>query len=154
MANSDPKKNRTIRLYCVIQPKLQLQLTLLSLSIAAIASLILGAVAYFTLSNLVNITIKFTDNPKLVEAFTSGYFPQLFIWIPLALLLFFLSNIATSVFYTHKLVGPTIAFRRHIEELTNGNYTAKTTLRKLDAFREVADDLNILSERLEEKSKG
>ena len=58
-----------------------------------------------------------------------------------------------SIVYLHKLVGPTIAFRRHIEALVKGNYSARLTLRRNDAFWEIAQDLNDLAASLEHKNQ-
>jgi len=58
-----------------------------------------------------------------------------------------------SIVYLHRLVGPTIAFRRHIGALAQGNYAARSTLRKHDAFWEVAQDLNDLAASLEQENQ-
>jgi signal transduction histidine kinase len=69
------------------------------------------------------------------------------------LIFYVLTNMGVTIIFTHKLVGPTVAFRRHIRMLTEGRYDYRTTLRKGDAFQEVADDLNHLSAHLSGKSK-
>jgi hypothetical protein len=58
-----------------------------------------------------------------------------------------------AVIFTHKLIGPTIAFRRHIRMIAEGKFQYRTKLRKGDAFQEVASDLNKLSEFFERKNK-
>src|SRR5690606_825027 len=68
------------------------------------------------------------------------------IYIYLAFFVYLAATIGTSVLFTHKLVGPTIAFRRHIRSIADGRYNARTYLRKGDAFLAVADELNSLSE--------
>jgi len=64
--------------------------------------------------------------------------------------IYFFITVAVSIFFTHRLVGPTYAFRRHIRELKNGNYGSRVVLRKGDAFQEVAEDLNDLAVTLEQ----
>ncbi|MCX6127084.1 MAG: hypothetical protein NTV34_20365, partial [Proteobacteria bacterium] len=56
-----------------------------------------------------------------------------------------------SIKLTHSLIGPTVAFRRHIKMIADGKYDYKTVLRSGDAFREVAEDLNALSDELYRK---
>ncbi|UCE85532.1 MAG: hypothetical protein JSU66_14515 [Deltaproteobacteria bacterium] len=51
--------------------------------------------------------------------------------------------------YAHKMIGPTVAFRRQIAAIKRGDYAHRIALRKGDAFGDVADDLNALAEALE-----
>ncbi len=72
----------------------------------------------------------------------------------LALVFFTFCNMLVSTVLTFRLVGPTIAFRRHLRALIAGDYNVRTKLRRNDAFREVARDLNKLSAVLEARDKG
>ncbi len=50
---------------------------------------------------------------------------------------------------SHQLIGPVVALRRHIQALKDGNYRARTKLRKSDtAFLEMANDLDELAKIL------
>lgn len=75
------------------------------------------------------------------------------VWFALVVLIFVTATVLSSVVFTHRLVGPSYAFRRHLAELLAGNYGARITLRKHDAFVEVADDLNQLAAALEARHK-
>ena len=66
---------------------------------------------------------------------------------------FVLLNLCASIYFTHKMVGPTVAFRRHIAALKEGRYDAKIKLRRGDAFNEVASALNELSDVLHSKTE-
>ncbi len=51
--------------------------------------------------------------------------------------------------YSHRLIGPVVALRRQIKALQDGNYRARTKLRKSDtAFLEMANDLDELAKTL------
>ena len=51
--------------------------------------------------------------------------------------------------YSHRLIGPVVALRRQIQALKDGNYRARTKLRKSDtAFLDMADDLDELAKIL------
>jgi hypothetical protein len=51
--------------------------------------------------------------------------------------------------YSHHLIGPIVALRRHIQALKDGNYRARTKLRKSDtAYLEMANDLDELAKTL------
>ena len=60
--------------------------------------------------------------------------------------------IVVTVIYTHRLIGPAIPLLRHVKALQAGRYTHRVSLRKYDAFTELADELNELAESLH-KSK-
>ena len=58
-----------------------------------------------------------------------------------------------SVILTHRLVGPIVAFERQIKAFKQGSFSARTTLRKHDEFKNIARELNELGEILEENSR-
>lgn len=62
--------------------------------------------------------------------------------------------IAISVIYTHRLLGPSIPMLRHVKALQAGRYTHRVSLRKHDAFTELADELNKLAETLHHSRHG
>jgi HAMP domain-containing protein len=53
-----------------------------------------------------------------------------------------------SAIYTHRLIGPAIPLLRHVKALQAGRYTHRVSLRKYDAYTELAEALNQLAESL------
>jgi signal transduction histidine kinase len=71
------------------------------------------------------------------------------LWISCGLMfLFFVVTFITFIVFTHRIMGPTYAFRRHIQKLIEGDFSFRTSLRRKDRLVELADDLNKLSEHL------
>ena len=73
----------------------------------------------------------------------------------LALLLlsgYVLLMIVVTVIYTHRLLGPTIPMLRHVKALQEGRYAHRISLRRHDALSELADQLNVLAETLQNNS--
>ncbi|MCO5166514.1 MAG: hypothetical protein M9894_09135 [Planctomycetes bacterium] len=70
-------------------------------------------------------------------------------WLLVLAVVFVVATVAVSVLYTHRLVGPAVAFRRHLRALREGRYEVRTALRKHDAMTDVADELNALAETLQ-----
>jgi methyl-accepting chemotaxis protein len=66
---------------------------------------------------------------------------------------YLLTVLAVAIVFLHRLVGPTVALRRQVEALKNGDSSARVTLRRNDAFSELADDLNELAALLEQGDK-
>ena len=58
-----------------------------------------------------------------------------------------------SATYIHRMIGPIVAFRRHIEALKNGDYRSRVRLRKGDAFQDMLNDLNELAALLEREDE-
>lgn len=77
-------------------------------------------------------------------------------WVAFALVAAIFSTltlIATFVI-SHRLYGPAYAMRKHIEALKRGEFTHRTHLRKQDEFKDLAKELNELSEVLEARESG
>lgn len=52
------------------------------------------------------------------------------------------------IIYSHRIFGPTVAIRRHVECLSKGDYSSRIHLRTTDEFRELSAELNHLAEIL------
>ena len=138
----------------LLQPLLQIKLGLYSIILAFLFSGAVAAILYIQLGKVFEIVIQLTDVEEEVTELLMTYINGTTWWLLLAMGVFLIANIIISIMYTHKLVGPTYAFRRHILDLCDGKTGARTFLRKGDAFTEVADALNKLSEVTEAKNKG
>lgn len=133
----------------LLQPLVQLRIGAFNLALSLVFVLLLGAYCYQKFVQFTDVVVTLTEADSAVFDLIRGYLSSIGTTALLASLVFVAANIALSIFLTHRLVGPTIAFRRHIKALIEGDYAVRTRLRTGDAFREVADDLNTLSERLE-----
>ncbi len=138
----------------MLQPLLQVKLGIYTIIISVLFSAALAAILYFNFSSLINSIVLMTDAEEEVREIFMSYWKGTQLWIYLTFLVYLVLTILVSVLYTHKLIGPTIAFRRHIRMIAEGRYNARTYLRKGDAFVEVADELNRLSEVMERKAQG
>ena len=144
------RPRRKVRNY-LLQPLLQIKLGLYSILIAILFAGILSLTLYFKLAQFAEIVFELTDVEEEVSNMLTVYLTETSSIIALIMFGFLLASISLAIVYTHKLVGPTVAFRRHIQRLMSGQYDAKTVLRKGDAFSDLADDLNRLSEVLSER---
>lgn len=57
------------------------------------------------------------------------------------------------VVFSHRIFGPTVPIRRHIQNLRAGDYSSRIHLRNGDEFRDLAEELNQLAEALATKKK-
>lgn len=137
----------------LLQPLLQVKLGLYSIIMAVVFSVVFSSVLIISFQRLFDLILDLTDLRDEVVEIINGYLVDIGGWLVLIIVVYLLLNIFMSVLFTHRLVGPTIAFRRHIKALSEGRFNSRITLRKQDAFAEVAEDLNNLAAVLEKKAK-
>lgn len=135
----------------LLQPFLQIKLGLYSilLTIALVAGL--SWTLYVKLGQFADIVMQLTDVQEEVSRLLSVYVAETWLLVGIILGVFLIVSISISIVFTHRMIGPTIAFRRHIRTLAAGDSSIRTNLRKGDAFQEVAEELNLLSEVLAKK---
>ena len=146
------KNPRSIRNYA-LQPYLQVKLGLYTIFLSLMFSLAVMLILYSNLGGLTDVVMQLTGVPDEVNELMAEYIAPAKLQIVLVSLFYIVINICVTVLYTHKLVGPTIAFRRHLQMIADGKLQYRTVLRSGDAFTELAEDLNRLSSQLEKNSK-
>ncbi len=135
----------------LLQPSLQLRLPIQLLLLTAFFAVLVGVVLYFGFENLYEfVTMQGVIGEQLADAVKHQSHAITIVFISM-LVAYVLLTIGLSVAYLHRLIGPTVAFKRHIDALKIGVYTSRLTLRKNDAFLEIAIALNELAEILETK---
>lgn len=144
---------RSIRNF-LLQPLLQIQLGLYSVLLSFTFSGVIAWLFYVHLNSFATIVIQLTDTEDEVLKMLYRSLDEMRFSVIGAIVGFLLVNLAVSILFTHKMVGPTIAFRRLIQGLSEGKYGTQIKLRDGDAFTEVADELNHLSTVLAEKYGG
>lgn len=137
----------------LLQPLLQIRLGLYAILLSLLFGCGVLAIIWVNLHKFYDLVLELTDLREEVTKILSSYIEGAIGWIVLAAVVYFLLTVAVSIFFTHRLVGPTYAFRRHIRELTKGNFRSRVNLRRGDAFMEVAQDLNELAVKLEEQAR-
>jgi hypothetical protein len=146
------KSRRKMRNF-LLQPVLQLRIGLYSFFLAFAFCVALGAYLYYKLMQFTDVIVTLTEASEEVYQKLNEHLVSAAFTVIIGGVLFLAINLAISIYVTHRMVGPTIAFRRHIIALKNGNYESRVKLRLGDAFNEVADDLNNLSDVLSKRHR-
>ncbi|MBQ49949.1 MAG: hypothetical protein CMP10_21395 [Zetaproteobacteria bacterium] len=146
--SSDPKVKRRLR-NILLQPLVQVKLGMYSICLAFLFSIVIMTLLYMNFYRFYDMVLELTDLREEVSMLLQGYIMDATGWLLTTVIVYLIMNIAISVYYTHRLVGPTYAFRRHIDLLRNGEFDSRVQLRKGDAFEEVANDLNDLASQLD-----
>ncbi|MCP4004846.1 MAG: hypothetical protein GY725_11675 [bacterium] len=145
-------RRKTLNL--ILQPMVQLKLPVYLLVLTFAFAGTFWAHSYITYERLFEITLEHTDQPEYFERVISAQTENFKVVSATLAIAYVLLMLGISVLVTHRLVGPTVAFRRHIESLKNQDYSARIILRRADAFAEVARELNELAEVMEANQKG
>lgn len=66
------------------------------------------------------------------------------------LVVYIIFTVGITTIYTHRIIGPTIAIKRHVRALKEGLYSHRVSLRKHDELKDLAGELNELAEILEQ----
>lgn len=136
----------------LLQPLVQLRIGFINVCLSLIFVLLLGAYVYMKFVQFADVVTTLTEANDEIGGMLHSYLASVGITAAVLGAVFVVLSLLSSVYFTHRLVGPTVAFRRHIDALIAGDYKVKTKLRNHDAFTEVADSLNKLSDRLAQKS--
>jgi len=135
----------------LLQPFVQLRIGVFSIVTALLFVFGLGTHVYLKLNQFADVVVTLTQADDEIHRLLSDYLVTVGWTAAGGAVLFILVNLVTTVYFTHKMVGPTVAFRRHIKAIMSGNFDAKVVLRKGDAFGEVAQDLNSLADWVKSK---
>lgn len=146
------KPSRSIRNYA-LQPLLQVRLGMYSVLLSLVFAAVISAILYLNLAKFSDIILQLTGVEDEVKDLLNQYIAPAKLQVAIAVLVYVAVNLIVTILYTHKLIGPTIAFRRHIRMIAEGKLQYRTVLRKGDAFSEIAEDLNKLSSLLEQRAK-
>ena len=121
--------------------------------LSSLFSLSIGWIIYQNFSDLFYTILELTDASKEIQDILERYWTSVQSWIWLVVIIYLSLTVVLSIWYTHRFVGPTVAFLRHLEEINKGNYVFRTVLRRGDAFEELAKALNQASAALEIQKK-
>lgn len=138
----------------LLQPLQQLRLGIISVITSLVFVAALGTYIYSKLMQFTDVVITLTQADNEIHVLLEKYLGSVATTTLIGTIFFISINMILTIYFTHKMVGPIVAFRRHIGQLMNGKFETKTKLRHGDAFTEVADDLNKLSDRLNDMVRG
>ncbi|NND91166.1 MAG: hypothetical protein HKN42_09905 [Granulosicoccus sp.] len=152
-SNQPAHKRRAIN--AIWQPFLQFKLLMYMLGSTALVAVLLGAFLYFAFSDLVSVVTGKAEATSYYGEMIEIQLVHLFRYCGALFVLYILLLAAVCVAYTHRLIGPLRPFTRHVEALSQGDFSSRVVLRKgdLDIYEEYAIKLNELAVNLETRDK-
>jgi methyl-accepting chemotaxis protein len=132
----------------MFQPVIQLKIAAYNALIAAVFSLVLALLFYKNLEMFANTFIDHTQADDVTINQVYHHIEGVRIWALLVLVGYVGVSIAVSLRITQKMVGSTVGFRRHIRAIANGDLSKRISVKRGDAFQDVAEELNYLTDAL------
>lgn len=143
------RHKRRVRNY-LLEPRIQLRLGLVNVAMSlGFALTLLGVLTYHQQLREARWLELSGVSPDM-QAILTDYQSELFVILAAICVLYVVVSVGFAILFTHRMVGPSYAFRRHIRALREGDYDAYTSLRPHDAFEDIALELNLLSKTLRE----
>jgi methyl-accepting chemotaxis protein len=144
---------RRHKMNLLLQPALQLKLPAILLLVTLGFAALQVAHTQFAYGKLFDVVLEEAGRPPFLENLLKEQTGDYLEVTTVFTLLYIFVVVVLSVAYAHRMIGPMVPIRRQTEALKNGDYSARVTLRKRDAFTELAEDLNELARILEEGEK-
>jgi methyl-accepting chemotaxis protein len=132
----------------MFQPVIQLKIAAYNALVAAIFSLAMALLFYKNLNTFAETFIEHTQADDATIAQVYHHIEGVRIWALLTLIGYVGISIAVSLKITQQMVGSTVGFRRHIRALANGDLSKRIAVKRGDAFQDVAEELNYLTDSL------
>ena len=97
------------------------------------------------------LTSSFEHSRLVVKNTSFAILPAAILTNIITLILITLASIVVVLFISHKIAGPMFRFEKDLNEIGQGEFTKKITLRKKDQFTDMADNLNNMTTNLHDK---
>lgn len=140
------RKARNFLLKPALQMKLPLYILFMSLMFGSMA--LLGGYIYF--EQLFAMMIENTTQGNYLQETISQQTENFIEASMVLLVVYIIFTVGITTIYTHRIIGPTIAIKRHVRALKEGLYSHRVSLRKHDELKDLAGELNELAEILEQ----
>jgi len=134
----------------LLRPSLQMKLPLYTLILSFTFGLLALLVFYVYFEQLYAMMLENTTQGNYLRTAVSLQTNNFIEAASMLLIGYILLMVAITTIYTHRIIGPTVALKRHIKALKDGLYTHRVHLRKYDELKDMAADLNELAEVLEQ----
>lgn len=134
----------------LLRPTLQMKLPLYTLILSFTFGLVALLLFYIYFEQLYVMMLENTTQGSYLRAAVSLQTSNFIEAASMLLIGYILLIVVVTTIYTHRIIGPTIALKRHIRALKDGLYSHRVHLRKHDELKDMAADLNELAEILEQ----
>ena len=138
------------------EPFQQFKLLMWMLGSTAIVAVLLGAFLYVAFSDLISAVTVNDESRSYYADMMEMQLIHLFRYCAALFFLYVVLLACVCVAYTHRMIGPFQPFKRHVDQLLEGNYSSRVVLRKndLQIFDEFSGKLNQLAVNMDLAANG
>lgn len=138
------------------EPFQQFKLLMWMLGSTAVVAVLLGAFLYVAFSDLIGAVTVNDESRSYYADMIEMQLIHLFRYCAALFFLYIVLLACVCVAYTHRMIGPFQPFKRHVDELLDGNYSSRVVLRKndLQVFDDFSSKLNQLAVNMDLASNG
>ena len=134
-----------------IKPRIQIELIISVVIPTIFFGLATSLVIYFQLGDIFDTLFILSDlDPDTADSLSKDW-DMAIIWLIIFIIIYVLMTSVVCLIHSHRMIGPTQAFIRHLKSLIGENYRSRIKLREGDYYQNIADLFNDLSEKLEIK---
>ena len=135
----------------LINPRVQLRLYAPFLVMIALFTVVVDVVIMYSSSQLHRTVVHAA--PELAPQISTVFF-KVVILSGAGLIVVGVVGFFLALSQTHRVVGPMVPISRQLRKLRDGIYEGEIKLRKNDEFKDIAADINALTQRLREAQNG
>ena len=130
-----------------VERGIQLRFVRFVLMYMLICSVVTAAIVFFSISAVLGEKLAgIYPQSRLTEIFGRVYVTFFICLLVMAPLLFY-----GALVFSHRIAGPLPKIYKALEDIGNGDFNVRLTLRKKDELGELADHINRMAERLKQK---
>ncbi len=150
-AGIDNQSGRRLLRNFIIRPGVQIRYLVYILSVGLVFMLVMFSFMLMTLTRMFSQAAQIANIEYDIQLAIQNAIISAWIVFALSCIAFAGLSAVIGILLTHRVFGPIVPIRRHLAALKKGNYKQVTQLRQHDELKEVADDLNQVSELLEKR---
>jgi signal transduction histidine kinase len=137
----------------LVRPRQQLKYAMILVCGGVLAqSVIIGSVVFVIHRSIQKVTELYQLDPQIGDSITNSITSALTLTLLVGTAIA-MAAILIGIRLSHRIYGPMVPFRRHIDALKKGEFSSRIRLRKDDDLIEIRDALNDLAITLEERYK-
>ena len=133
----------------LIKPRIQIELIISVVIPTIFFGLATSLMIYFQLGDIFDTLFILSDLDIETADSLSSDWSSAIIWLIIFIFIYVLMTSIVCLIHSHRMIGPTQAFTRHLKLLIEGKYKGRIKLREGDYYQNIADLFNELSEKLE-----
>ena len=135
----------------LLKPRAQLEIVINIVTLTIFFGMASSLIIYFQLDDIFNTLYVLSNLSGETSQALASDWNQTVQWLIVFIVLYVLTILAISIIHSHKMIGPTVAFKRQLDAMLTGNYKTRIKLRDGDYYQNLAELFNRLAEQLDQE---